>query len=349
MNIEGALKKMRRVVVSQPGGPEVLKVETTDPPRPRPGEALVRVAFASVNAADMWTRRPNVIGTYPHVPGSDAAGYLVECNGESEIQPGAEVVICPALAAKSSTVEADRPFGEIVKILGYDTPGTFAELVTVPIENVFLKPTHLSLSNAAAVPLTYLTAWRMLRTRAQVKPEDTVLVWGASGGLGCAAVSIAKLHGARVIAMVGSDADANALREYGADITVSYKDEDLAGKLKSATGDRGVDIVFDSVAGDTWSTTLAVLRPGGRLVLAGTTAGDIVSFDLSDVFYYQWAIFGCRMGDNHEFSHMLRAIEQAGVQPRVAIVIPMEKVVDSHRLMEAGDYVGKIVVQISES
>jgi NADPH:quinone reductase-like Zn-dependent oxidoreductase len=337
---------MKAIIVPQPGEAEVLKYAEVADPVPRPGEAVVQLRAASVNAADLWVRRPGMNLPLPHVPGSDGAGVLESANGESPIPIGSEVVINPALPSLDPTMNARRPYGEIVKILGYDTPGTYAERVAVPNSQLFPKPNNLSFHEAAAFPLTFLTAWRMLVSRGSVVSGETIFVWGASGGLGSAAVKIGKHHGATIIAAIGNPADAETVKSLGADHVVMYRDGKVAEAVANLTEDRGVDLVFESVGEPTWPVTLSILRPGGRVVIAGTTGGDFINQDLSSIFYYQWSILGCRMGDATEFGKVIEMIERHDVRPHVADVLPLYEAAAAQRRLERGDFVGKIVLDI---
>lgn len=337
---------MKAVIFNSPGGPEVLEYSDHPDPSPRPGEAVVQLQAASLNAADLWVRRPGMDIELPHISGSDGAGVLVDTNGECAIEAGEAVVINPALPSGAVDVRGRGPYADIVRILGYDTQGTYAELVSVPIPQLFPKPEHLSMEEAAAIPLTFLTAWRMLISRAQVRPRERVLVWGATGGLGSAAVVLASQYcDAEVIAAVGSDSDAGAVSSLGAAHVINYKN-DPAKALSDVTHGAGVEVVFESVGAPTWSTSLSALRPGGRLVIAGTTGGDIAEHDLSDIFYYQWSILGCRMGNDAEFGEMLRAVGEAGLRPAVAKVFDLAEAASAQKVLESSDFVGKLVLRV---
>uniref|UniRef100_A0AAU3IHS5 Zinc-binding dehydrogenase n=1 Tax=Streptomyces sp. NBC_01393 TaxID=2903851 RepID=A0AAU3IHS5_9ACTN len=309
--------------------------------------ARVRVERSSVNVADLWTRRAGIINSYPHIPGSDACGVLTEINGNSSIDIGSRVVINPALQPPAGQRSWTDAYRDIVEILGYNRAGTCAEYCDVPIENVFPAPSHLTLEEAAAIPLTFLTAWRMLVRRGAIQRGEYALIWGASGGLGTAGVVLANYLGAKVLATAGSDHDARLIEKLNPVGVIRYDHGDIASQVVKLIG-RKVDLVFDSVAGSTWDQTLKSLRPGGRVVMAGTSAGDTATFDLSDVFYNQWALLGCRMGDEKDFEGMLESVTTGRLRPVVAKVYPLSRMEEAHKALEEGNIIGKIVVNNQE-
>ncbi|MQS14771.1 zinc-binding dehydrogenase [Streptomyces kaniharaensis] len=334
---------MRAAVVVRPGGPEVIELRDVPQGPLAPGMARVQIERSSVNAADLWTRHPGIVSSYPHIPGSDGCGVLVELRGESTIETGSKVVINPALQLPTGERSWSDPYRDIVDILGYNCAGTCAEYCDVPIGNIFPAPSHLTIEESAAIPLTYLTAWRMLARRGMVERGEYVLIWGGSGGLGTAAIVLANYLGANVLATAGSDHDAEQVAGLKPKGIIRYDLGEVAKQVIDLIG-RKVDLVFDSVAGPTWSATLQSLRPGGRVVLAGTTAGDVVTFDLSDFFYNQWALCGCRMGDERDFENMLKAVTEGHLKPVVGKVYPLSQISEAHQAMEDGGIVGKIVV-----
>ena len=336
---------MRAAVVTGPGGPDVIKLRDIRTSELMPGFARVAISYAAVNAADMWTRRPGIVESYPHIPGSDGAGHLVDANGPIDVPIGARVLVNPALQLATGERHYEDPFRDIVDILGYSTPGTCAEYCDVPIENIYQVPEHLSLKQAAAIPLTFLTAWRMLHTRGQLRVGEKALIWGTSGGLGLAGSILARHLGGHVVATAGSSADEEALRSLGFDV-VRYDHDDLSGQVARASGGQ-VDLIFDSVAGSQWTNSLQTLRPGGRVVLAGTTGGDEVTHDLSDFFYYQWALLGCRMGDERDFSQMIRAVSSGLLAPVVGLTFRLEELSAAHEAFEGGSVFGKILVNVA--
>lgn len=336
---------MRAVIYRQPGGPEVLtSVEVTNP-KPQAGEALVRVRACALNHLDVWLRTGRRNVALPHIMGSDVAGDVVELNGRGSVRIGDAVVVNPAIPCGAcARCRTGKPC-ELVKIFGAVTPGGYAEQVTVPIAQLYPKPSHLSYVEAAAFPLTYLTAWHMLVSRANLQRGETVFIWGASGGLGAAAVQLARSLGAVIIAAVRTPAVAARLLEMGATHTVLYTDDDVLGAVRDVAPD-GVDVVFESVGAKTWATSFQLLRPYGRVVIAGTTSGDQGYQDLSDLYVRQLTVLGARMGTREEFEAVVQWVNRERVRPIIAATHPIGAAGEAHRQLECGGFVGKIVLEV---
>jgi NADPH:quinone reductase-like Zn-dependent oxidoreductase len=211
---------------------------------------------------------------------------------------------------------------------------------------VYPKPANLSFVEAAAFPLTFLTAWHMLVGRADVQKGESVFIWGASGSLGSAAVQLAQYLGARVIAATRSEDAAKKIRAVGADESVLYTETDVVHEVQLLTNGLGVDVVFESVGEKTWQQSIAMLRMLGRLVIAGTTSGDNGAINLSDLYYKQLTILGARMGTKEEFEKVLSIMESGTMKPVIDSVFPLEKSAEAQRRMEEGKHVGKIVLEV---
>lgn len=235
---------------------------------------------------------------------------------------------------------------ELVKIFGVKNQGGYAEYVTVPITQLYPKPRNISFTGAAAFPLTFLTAWHMLAGRANLKKGETVFIWGASGGLGSSAIQIAKHLGAKIIAAAKSESDAQRLKEIGADDVVIYTRESVESAVKNLTKGLGVDVVFESVGQKTWNATLSMLRPFGRVVIAGTTSGDMGTQDLSDIYVRQLSVFGARMGTKEEFEKVLGLVSAGKLVPIIDKVFPLKDAAEAQRRMVVGKRIGKIVLEI---
>jgi NADPH:quinone reductase-like Zn-dependent oxidoreductase len=227
-------------------------------------------------------------------------------------------------------------------------PGTFAEKVAVPFYNAYPKPSHLTFDEAAALPLAYQTAWRMLMTRAALRAGETVLVHGIGGGVALAALQLAKLAGAEVIVTSSSEEKLARAEQLGADHTINYEAADVTERVKDITHGRGVDIVIDTVGAATWSADFGAVRRGGRIVLCGVTTGAEAKTNLQMLYWNQLTILGSTMGSNEDFRQMLRAVATAGLKPVVDAVVPLERVREAMSRMEAAEQFGKIVLRISE-
>jgi len=309
----------------------------------------VRVRACGLNRLDIWLREDQDNARsipMPHISGSDVAGIVEEINGESFLKVGQEAVLNPAIPCGACPRCKIRQACELVKIFGVKNQGGYAEYVTAPISQFYPKPNNVSFIEAAAFPLTFLTAWHMLVGRANLQKSETVFIWGASGGLGSSAVQVAKHLGARIIAAAKSEDEARRLREIGADEAVIYTKENVEIAAKSLTDGLGVDVVFESVGEKTWNITLAMLRPFGRVVIAGTTSGDMGTQDLSDIYVRQLSIFGTRMGTKEEFEKVLELVATGKLKPIIDKTFLLQEAAEAQRRMVEGKHLGKIVLEV---
>jgi NADPH:quinone reductase-like Zn-dependent oxidoreductase len=340
---------MRAVAIRAHGGPEVVELADLPSPEPGPGGVVVAVRAAAVNHLDLWVRRgwPGLKLAFPHVLGSDVAGVVESAGpGVREPRPGDEVVVNPSLGCGrcerclSGAENLCRRF----TILGEHPSGGQAERISVPARNVLPKPANLSFEEAAAVPLTFLTAWHALVARARVRPGETVLVHAAGSGVGVAAVQIAKLLGARVIATAGSDAKLEKARALGADEVVNYETGDFVGEVKRLTARKGVEVVFEHVGKKTWEGSVLAAAVGGRIVTVGATTGYDPPTDLRHVFFRQLSILGSTMGTAGELLEVLRFVGEGKLRPIVDRVLPLEDVRAAQQLLSERAQFGKIVL-----
>lgn len=343
--------KIRAFMFRAHGGPEVLEAGEVDiAEAPPPGHVRVRVGAVGVNHLDLWFRRgmPHLKLPFPHRLGSDVAG-TVEAIGEGAISPpvGTKVVLAPGIAC--GVCEAcqcgDDNMCREFKILGEFVPGGYGEVVDVPSANVFQIPTNLSVSEAAAVPLVFLTAWALVE-KASIKLGDTVLVHAAGSGVSTAVIQIAKALGARVIGTTSAAAKVAPARELGAEEVVDLGKLDFVAEVKRFTGKRGVDVVIDHVGGELFSKSIATLALGGRIVTCGATGGSAPSFDLTRVYMRYNSVLGTRMGAKRFLFPLLRGFERKTFRPVIDRTLPMnvEGVREAHRALEAREAFGKIVL-----
>jgi NADPH:quinone reductase-like Zn-dependent oxidoreductase len=230
------------------------------------------------------------------------------------------------------------------RILGEHAPGTFAEYVIVPAVNVFPIPEGMSFPAAAAFPLAYQTAWRMIVGRAAVRAGETVLIHGVGGGVAGACLEIARLAGARVLATTSGAEKARRAREAGAELVVDYTAEDVGQAVRKHTARRGVDVVVDTVGEKTWMTSLRVVAKGGRIVTCGATSGPNPKEEIRLIFWKHISILGSTMANDHEFRALLQAVASGRLKPRIDRVFPFSRVVEAYALMESGKQDGKIVL-----
>jgi len=332
---------MKAIRLHQPGGPEQLRYDEMPTPRPGRGEILVQLKAAALNHRDVWIRMGmQMADRLPLIPGSDGAGLVAEVGqGTDHLKVGEAVVINPSLNWGDRENRPSLSF----KILGGPDPGTYAEYVVVPVENVFPKPSPLSFDEAAAVPLASLTAWRAVITRGQVRPGERVVVLGIGGGVATFALQIARATGAMVIVTSSSEAKLERARTLGADLAINYTSEDWEKIILERTGG-GADVIIDSVGKETWAKALRALRPGGRLITFGATTGRATEVDIRQVFWNQISILGTTMGSPREFSAMLQLYEAGRLKPIVDSSFPLREASAAHRRMDAGQQFGKIVL-----
>ncbi len=337
---------MKAIFFEKTGGTEVLKYGEVPTPEPKIGEALVRVRACAINNLDVQQRRGKIEGPMPHISGSDVAGVIEKINGKSSLDIGDEMIINPAISCGVCPPCENGLACELVTIFGYKTQGGYAEYVTIPIGQLYPKPKNLSFPEAAAFPLTFLTAWHMLTSRANLQKGETVFIWGASGGLGSAGMQVAKYLGAKIIAAAKSEEDAKRFKENGASEVVIYTKGSVEDSVRRLTNGRGVDAVFESVGAKTWETSLMMLRPYGRVVIAGTTSGDMGTQDLSEIYYRQLTILGARMGTKTEFEKVVSLFNDGKLKPVVDKVFPLKEAAEAQRRMEESKQMGKIVLEI---
>jgi NADPH:quinone reductase-like Zn-dependent oxidoreductase len=345
---------MKAAVIHEHGGLDCVRVEDVPEPRAGEGEVVLEVRSAALNHLDIWVRkgRPGLQLKMPHVLGSDAAGVVAEIGpGTHGVNIGDEVVLNPGLSCGCCESCRRGQQSECISfsIVGTTRPGTLAEKVAVPFSNVLPRPAHLDFDEAAALALVYQTAWRMLMTRAAVRPGETVLMHGIGGGVALAALQLAKLAGAEVIVTSSSDEKLSKAGALGADHTVNYRSVDsVATAVKDITGGRGVDVVIDTVGASTWDANFNLVRRGGRIVLCGVTTGAEAPTNLRALYWNQVTIMGSTMGSHEDFRQMIKAVAASKLKPVIDSVRPLKDVRAAMGRMEAAEQFGKIVLRISE-
>ncbi len=342
---------MKAVVYTGHGGPEVVKVQ--DMPEPRLGarDVLVRVRAAALNHIDLWVRGglPRLRLTFPHIPGADGAGVVERVgDGVTKVRPGAEVTIAPGIScgACNYCVSGRDNLCADYGILGENLPGTYAEFVTVPEQNVLPKPARLNFEEAASIPLVFLTAWNMLVGNGRLRFGETVMVWGAGSGVGSAAIQIAKLFSARVIAVAGSHWKLEKARALGADDGIDHREQDVLEEIRRLTDKRGADVVFDHVGAATWQTSIKSLARGGRLVTCGATSGSEAPTDIRYVYGRRLSIHGTWMGTKGELYELMRLVEAGRLKPVLHQIFPLEEAVKAQEVMERSEQFGKLVLKV---
>ena len=333
------------------GGPEKLKFE--DAPDPKIGETdvLVRVKACALNHLDIWARggtRSERI-PMPHISGCDISGEIVKSgNLVKDHNPGDNVLIAPGISDGTCEYCAAGwdSLCESYKIIGYETQGGYAELVSVPANNILPIPGHLSFEEAAAVPLVFLTAWHMLVTRAHLNPGENVLVWAAGSGVSSAAIQVAKLLGATVIATAGTPEKLDKAKKLGADWTINHHSQDVPAEVKRVTNGKKADVVFDHIGQATWDKSMRSMAPRGRLVNCGVTSGGKAEIDIRYIFVKQFSLMGSYMGGRGELLKVLSFFENGKLKPVVDSVFPLREAAAAQSRMEKSEHFGKIVLKV---
>ena len=332
---------MNAVVLTETGPPDVLRPGTAADPVAGPGEVVVALRAAALNRRDVFLRKGIAPSPLPVILGSDGAGVVRAIGaGVSGMSEGDEVVILPSLGWGGGEDAPDPGF----RILGGPDDGTYAELIRIPAENVFPKPSRLSFEEAAALPLAGLTAYRALVSRARVRSGETVLILGIGGGVATIALHIARAAGCRVIVTSSSDEKLARAAELGAAGGVNYTADDWVAAVKEVSGG-GVNVVVDSV-GSTWADSINSVRPGGRVVAFGGTGGGKVELMVRPVTMGQVSFLGTTMGSPRDFAGLLAAVNHQTWVPVIDSVRPLAEVASAHTREEAGEHFGKLVLTI---
>ena len=320
---------MKAIRIHEDGGPEVLRYEDAPDPIPEPDEVLIRLKAASLNHIDLWVRSGRPSAPKPRILGADAAGLVESGPG---FAPGDRVVINPGV-----------DHGDVIAVYGEHMDGTHAELVAVPETNVYPIPDGMSFEEAAAFPLVFVTAYRMLATKARLEEGEWVLIWGVGGGVAMAATAIARALGAKTVVTSSSD---EKLARVEADVKVNHATEDVVEAVKAATNGRGADVVVEHVGEATWQRSLQAAAPGGRITVCGATSGPNPPAALHRIWWKQLSVFGSTMGTKEDFEGAYELVASGNAKPVVDEVFPLSDARAAHERMEAGDQLGKIVLTI---
>jgi NADPH:quinone reductase-like Zn-dependent oxidoreductase len=344
---------MKAVYFEEHGGPEVLRLGELDALSPGHDDVVIDVRATSLNHLDLFVRRgaPGIKVPLPHVLGSDASGVVSALGeGVNDVRVGDRVLVDPTLTCGRCEMCA-RGDGTLCRhfgVVGEHSWGAYAEKLVVPSKNVVPIPDTLTFETAAAAPLVFVTAWRMMITRGRLKPGEDVLILGAAAGVGVACIQIAKLAGARVFAAAAGREKIELCRNLGADVLIDYREEDFVKRVREETGNRGVDVCVDYIGRETWSKSLRAVAGGGRVLTCGATTGFDPETDLRHVFYRQLEIIGSTMGPKGDLMAALKHVFTGEIRPAIGRVMALDEVAEAHRLMEARRVLGKVVIRVSE-
>jgi NADPH:quinone reductase-like Zn-dependent oxidoreductase len=317
---------VKAIRIHEDGGPEVLRYEDVPDPVPRDDEVLVELRAASLNHLDVWIRKGLPSVPKPRILGADGAGVVAGTE--------TRVVINPGIMS-----------GGKIHIVGETMDGTHAELIAVPRDSLHPIPDSLSFEDAAAFPLVFVTAYRMLVTRARVQEGEWVLIWGIGGGVATAALAIAKALGAKVAVTSSSDEKLARARELGADLGINHTTGDVVATVKEATGG-GAHVIVDDVGEATWKRTLEAARAEARIVVCGATTGPNPPAALHRLWWKQLSILGSSMGTPEDFQGAFDLVVAGNALPVVDRVYPLADARAAHERLEAGEQFGKVVLSI---
>jgi NADPH:quinone reductase-like Zn-dependent oxidoreductase len=326
---------MKAIRIHEDGGPEVLRYEDAPDPEPGAGEVLVRLRAASLNHLDVWVRKGLPSVPKPRILGADGAG-VVEALGDGVdgLEVGQRVVLNPGLE-----------HGDTIAVVGEHSDGTHAELIAIAAEQVFPLDDGLGFEEAAAFPLVYETAYRMLVTKAAVQEGEWALIWGIGGGVATAAFEICRARGVRTVVTSGADWKLEQAREWGADVAVNHADGDVVAAVKEATG-AGVHVVVETVGDATWARSLAAVRPAGRVAVCGATSGPNPPAQLHRFWWKQLTVYGSTMGTRADFLGAYELVRSGRARVHVDKTFPLAETAAAHERLEAGEQLGKIVLTI---
>lgn len=346
---------MKAAVVREFGGIDNINIEPDFPdPKIAGDEVLIEVKATALNRADLsmlyklegpGVRSPSL----PHIGGVDVAGVVADVGPDVEhFRPGDRVVVYPSLFCGECDYcrMGEHSMCDHYAILGEDTYGGFAEYTKMPERNLIRLPDGFPFEKAAAAPATFATAWRMLITAADLKPSDDVLVLGATGGVGTAAIQIARRTGARVFATAGSDEKAAKLASLGVDRAINYNREDFLAVVREETDGRGVDVVADPLGADTWRRSINSLKMGGRMVICGATTGDNPDISIREIYQHHRQILGAPIGNLADAKAVMRLVLRGELEPIIHAVLPLDRIREAHRILEERRHVGKVVVTV---
>jgi len=334
---------MKAVRMHESGGVDKFVYEEAPDPQPSHNDVVVRVRACALNHLEAWAAKVPAGREFPspRIFGSDVAG-VVEALGEAVAgwDAGAAVMLHPGLSCHgcAACLSGRDNLCPSYRLIGQGFDGGLAELVAVPAVNLIPKPENLSFEEAASIPLTFVTAWHMMVTRAGLRLGETVLVNAAGSGVGVAAIQVAKLHGARVIASAGSQPKLDKARELGADDVVNYETQDLTEEVLGVTAGRGVDLVVENVGGAVFEASVNALARDGRLVTCGATAGP------TRLFLQHQTLLGSFMGTKAELLTVVSHFASGELKPVVDRVYPLSQTREAVQQMLNREQFGKIVL-----
>jgi NADPH:quinone reductase-like Zn-dependent oxidoreductase len=345
---------MKAAFINEHGNLEKIQIGELDIPRIKSNEVLIKTKYAALNHLDLFVVRglPGLKLPLPHVIGADGSGTVKEVGSEvSTISEGDKITINPGLSCGHCKycLSGQQVFCKEFKILGENKWGTYAEYFKVPEINVLKVPSSYPLDKAAAAPLTFLTAWRMLITQAKIKPDEIIFIHGAGGGVSSAAIQIAKYIGAKVITTTSTKDKMEMARKLGADHVINYKEmkDYVPYVYTELTNKRGIDIVIDNIGQATFEQSIQMLKAGGRLITCGVTSGPFTKINITNIFWKHLEIKGSTMANQIEFYDVMNLVLEEKLNPIIDKVFPLEQIREAEQHLSEGKQFGKILLKIS--
>ncbi|MFB6187346.1 MAG: zinc-binding dehydrogenase [Halobacteriaceae archaeon] len=340
---------MKAVQFTSHGDRDVIEYTSVSDPTIEEDEVLVDIKAGALNYLDIWTRKglPHLDLSMPHIPGCDGAG-IVEATGNqvTSFEVGDRVALAAGVNCGNCEFcqKGEPTMCVYFQVIGEHMPGIHSEYAAIPAENLIQVPPDVEWEIAAAAPLVFGTAWRMMMTRGDLQAGENVLVLGASGGVGHAAVQIAQYAGATVYATASSEDKLQYARDIGADYAIDYTTTNFADEIRDHTGKRGVDMVVDHIGEETWQDSLRSLAKGGRIVTCGATTGGQPNTNINRIFWNQLQVIGSTMATHGELNDVLDLVWEGRLTPRIRTILPMSETATGHAMLENREGFGKIVV-----
>ncbi len=340
---------MKAVRIIEHGGIDKLIYDEISEPSCPPDKVKIRVKATALNHLDIWVRNglPGIPIPLPLIMGCDASGTIIEVGSQiKKYITGDDIVVQPGTFCGNCDhcTNGNENYCIQYGIIGETENGTQAEYIILDPVNVHKKSENLSFSEAASMQLVFMTAYQMLIKRAKLQPNETVLIYGGSSGVGSAAIQICRDLGAQIITTVGDVNKGEFCNKLGAEHVVNHNDKNWFDKVRKITGKSGVNVIFEHVGSATWQQSIRILSKGGRLVTCGATTGADVKINLAHLFMKQQSLLGSTMSSISAFKEVMIKIKQKKYLPVVDKIFPMKNVQDAHEYLENRKQMGKVVM-----
>lgn len=342
---------MKAVIIEEHGSADVLKY-IEDFPKPKVGEkeVLIKIGATSLNRIDTVVRKgyPGLNIPKPHILGGDISGTVAELGSKVDnFVIGDRVVVYPVYLPneRDEKYVDNEHLNDGWQFFGMQRHGAYAEYISVPSENLFRISDDVSFETAASLPIAGLTAYHAVNSLYNLKPGDVFFIWGGAGGLASYAIQLAKLKGAIVISTVGKDEKKSKVLEYGADYVFNHYTDDIVNEVRKISP-KGVNLLIDYVGPATFEKSFTILRKNGHLVFCGILTGTETNLSIHQTYFRHLNIHGIYLGSKQEFSEFLELVNTKKIKSNIHQVFDLKYAADAHRLLESGEYSGKIVIKV---